>query len=191
MSETDPGLVTQMLDAVSAGKEGAEEELFARVYGELRQMARSRMAGEEPGQTLQPTALVHEVYIRLLRNQEPRWDNRAHFFTAAADAMRRILIEQARRKSSLKRGGGAEHVQLETADGYLDPESDNLLALDEALTRLEARDAKMARVVKLRYFAGLTIEETAQALKSSPRTINRHWSAARAWLHRELAPSSP
>ena len=191
MPDNDPGLVTQMLVEVSAGKDGAEEELFELVYGELRQMARARMAGEGPGQTLQPTALVHEVYIRLLRGQEPRWENRAHFFTAAAEAMRRILIERARRKRRLKRGGGARHVQLETADGYLDPESENLLALDEALDRLEARDPRMAQVVKLRYFAGLTVSETAQALKSSPRTVDRLWSAARAWLHRELAPTPP
>ena len=188
MSETDPGLVTQILEAVSSGEKGSEEELFTLVYDELRQMARSRMGGERPGQTLQPTALVHEVYLRLLHNQEPRWDNRAHFFTAAAQAMRRILIERARSKGRLKRGGDVQRVQLETADGYLDPNSENLLALDQALTALEARDAPMAQVVKLRYFAGLTVEETAQALQSSPRTINRQWSAARAWLHRELAP---
>ena len=188
MSETDPGLVTQMLEAVSAGNEGAENDLFALVYEELRRMARSHMAGQRPGQTLQPTGLVHEVYLRLLRNQEPRWDNRAHFFTAAAEAMRRILIDRARSKRRLKRGGDVRHVQLETADGQIDPDSEDLLALDQALTRLEARDAQMARLVKLRYFAGLTVEETAQALQSSPRTINRQWSAARAWLHRELAP---
>ena len=190
MSESDPGLVTQMLEAVSAGKEGAEEELFALVYDELRRMARSRMAGAQPGQTLQPTALVHEVYLRLLRKQEPHWDNRAHFFTACAQAMRHILIERARRKSRLKRGGEFRHVEFDTADGHIDPESEDLLALDQALTRLEARDAAMAEVVKLRYFAGLTIEETAQALQSSPRSVNRHWSAARAWLHRELASRS-
>ena len=191
MSETDPGLVTQILEAVSAGKKGSEEELYSLVYDELRRMARTRMAGQRPGQTLQPTGLVHEVYLRLLRDQEPRWDNRAHFFTAAAEAMRRILIEQARRKSRLKRGGEFQQVELETADGYLDPDSDDLLALDEVLTRLEKRDAAMANVVKLRYFAGLTVKETAQALQSSPRSVNRKWSAARAWLHRELAIRSP
>jgi len=185
--ETDPGLVTQMLEAVSAGKEGAGDELFTLVYTELRRMARSKMAAERPGHTLQPTALVHEVYLRLLRDQKPHWGNRAHFFAAAAEAMRRILIERARSRGRLKRGGEVRHVQLETADGYLDPDSENLLALDQALTGLEARDAQMARVVKLRYFAGLTVEETAQALQVSPRTINRQWSAARAWLHRELA----
>ena len=191
MSETDPGLVTQILEAVSAGKEGAEDDLFSLVYNELRRMARSRMEGERPGQTLQPTGLVHEVYLRLLRNQEPRWDNRAHFFTAAAEAMRRILIEHARRKRRLKRGGEFRQVELEMADGHLHPESDDLLALEEALTRLEKRDAAMAKVVKLRYFAGLTVKETAQALQSSPRSVNRQWSAARAWLHRELAIRAP
>jgi len=189
MSDTDPGLVTQMLAEISAGKEEAEEELFGIVYTELRQMARARMARESPGQTLQPTALVHEVYLRLLRNQKPQWDNRAHFFTAAAEAMRRILIEQARRRSRLKRGGGAQHVALETADGHLYPESEDLLALDEALERLEVKDPEMARIVKLRYFAGLTVEETAQAVGTSPRTVDRRWFAARAWLHRELATS--
>jgi len=191
MSETDPGLVTQMLEAVSAGKEGAEEELFAMVYDELRRIAHARMAGGEPGQTLQPTALVHEVYLRFLRQQEVHWDNRAHFFTACAEAMRHILIERARRKARLKRGGEYRHVGLETADGQIDPESEDLLALDQALTRLDARDAAMATVVKLRYFAGLTIEETAQALQSSPRTVSRQWSAARAWLHRELVTGDP
>ena len=189
MSETDPGLVTQMLEAVSAGEEGAEDELYALVYDELRKMAHIRMAGGKPGQTLQPTALVNEVYLRLLRQQQSRWQNRAHFFTACAQAMRQILIDRARKKARIKRGGNLKRVELETADGKIDPDSEELLALDEALTRLEAKDTGMAAVVNLRYFAGLTIEETAEALQSSPRTVNRQWSAARAWLHRELASS--
>jgi len=189
MSEADPGLVTQMLEAVTQGKQGAEEELFSLVYEELRRLARGRMAAESPGQTLQPTALVHEAYLRLLRNQEPRWDNRAHFFTAAADAMRRILIERARRKGRLKRGGDRERVDLESSEGALDPRDETLLALDQALGRLEALDPAMARVVKLRYFAGLTVEETARAIGITERTVYRQWSAARAWLHRELEAS--
>ena len=131
MSDADPGLVTQMLAAVSEGNEGAEDDLLALVYDELRRMARARMASEQPGQTLQPTALVHEVYLRLLRNQEPRWDNRAHFYTAAADAMRRILVEQARRKSRLKRGGDQQRVELESSAGGLAPRDETLLALDQ------------------------------------------------------------
>lgn len=187
MSEADPGLVTQMLEAVRQGKQGAEEDLFDLVYAELRRMAHSRMASEKPGQTLQSTALVHEVYLRLLRNQEPRWDNRAHFFTAAADAMRRILIEQARRRSRLKRGGDQQRVELGSSDGSLAPRDETLLALDQALDRLEAIDPAMARVVKLRYFAGLTVEETARTLGITDRTVYRQWQAARSWLHRELA----
>ena len=150
-------------------------------------MAHSRMASEKPGQTLQSTALVHEVYLRLLRNQEPCWDNRAHFFTAAADAMRRILIEQARRRSRLKRGGDQQRVELGSSDGSLAPRDETLLALDQALDRLEAIDPAMARVVKLRYFAGLTVEETARTLGITDRTVYRQWQAARSWLHRELA----
>jgi len=187
MPEDDPGLVTQMLEAVSEGKRGAEEDLFRLVYEELRRMAHSRMASENPGQTLQPTALVHEVYLRLLHNQEPRWDNRAHFFTAAADAMRRILVERARRKSRLKRGGDRQRVELGSSDGSIDQRDETLLALDHALARLEEVDPAMARVVKLRYFAGLTVEEVARALGITERTVYRRWLAARTWLHRELA----
>ncbi len=186
MANTDAGMVTQLLGAVSRGKEGAEEDLFTVVYAELRQMARARMAREKPGQTLEPTALVHEAYVQLFRHQEPRWENRAHFFTAAAEAMRRILIQRARRKGRLKRGGDLERVPFESSVGKLDPRPESLLALDEALGRLEALDEVMAKVVKLRYFAGLTVPETARALQTSPRTVNRHWTAARAWLHQEL-----
>lgn len=186
MPKTDPGLVTQMLDAVRLGQDGAEDELLDLVYEELRRMARTRMASEKPGQTLQSTALVHEVYLRLLRGQEPRWENRAHFFTAAADAMRRILIEQARRKGRLKRGGDHVRVALESSDVVLAPRKESFLALDRALERLEELDANMATVVKLRYFAGMTVEETAQTLGVTERTVYRHWRAARAWLSREL-----
>lgn len=189
MANPDAGMVTQLLGAVSRGKEGAEEDLFTVVYAELRQMARARMAREKPGQTLEPTALVHEAYVQLFRNQEPRWENRAHFFTAAAEAMRRILIQRARHKGRLKRGGDLERVPFESSVGKLDPRSESLLALDEALDRLEALDEVMAKVVKLRYFAGLTVPETARALQTSPRTVNRHWTAARAWLHQELEVS--
>ena len=172
---------------MGAGDPEAEERLLPLVYEELRGMARAFMAKERPGQTLQPTALVHEAYIRLLGNGGASWDNRAHFFSAAAEAMRRILIDNARRRTALKRGGNQVQVTLgDVSDGET-AHNEDLLAVNEALDRLEERDAEMARVVKLRYFAGLTVEETATALATSPRSVNRHWTAARAWLRRELS----
>jgi RNA polymerase sigma factor (TIGR02999 family) len=186
MSEKHPGLVTQMLEAVSSGSEGAEDDLFNLVYDELRGLARSRMASERPGQTLQPTALVHEVYLRLLHGQEPRWANRAHFFTAAAEAMRRILIERARLKARLKRGGDQQRVDLDSSDGSLEPVDETLMAINHSLEQLERRDPAMATIVKLRYFAGLTTEEVAQALDISESTVYRNWTSARAWLHSQL-----
>ncbi len=182
--------ITQILDAMGSGDSDAADRLLPLVYDELRGIARAFMAKEKPGQTLQPTALVHEAYIRLLGKDAPRWDNRAHFFTAAAEAMRRILIENARHKTALKRGGDQLRITLgDVADGE-SARFEELLALDEALQRLEERDAAMAQVVKLRYFAGLTVEETAKALDTSPRSVNRHWTAARAWLRRELSSAS-
>lgn len=165
----------------------AADELVPLVYDELRRLARARMAREAPGHTLQPTALVHEAYLRLAGDAaSPPFASRAQFFAAAAEAMRRILIERARRVRRLKRGGGRLRVTL--ADDLADaPARDaELLALDQALTRLEARDAAMARVVALRCFAGLTVEESAAALEVSERTVKRLWTAGRAWLHREL-----
>ena len=135
---------------------------------------------------LHMTAPVPEAYLRLLKDRKPQWANRAHFFTAAAEAMRRILIERARRKNRLKRGGDQQRVELESSDGAFAPRDATLLALDEALSRLEELDADMADVVKLRYFAGLTAAETAKALDVTERTVYRHWAAARSWLHREL-----
>lgn len=185
---TDPtSQVTRILEAVRTGDPGAPERLLDLVYEELRRLARSRLARERPGQTLQPTALVHEAYLRLFAGQEPRWENRSHFFGAAAEAMRRILIERARRHSRLKRGGSRERVTLdEDATAQEGGDAEELLALDLALDRLEQRDPVMARVVALRYFAGLTVEETADTLDMAPRTVNRHWLAARAWLQREM-----
>lgn len=165
---------------------GPAEMLLPLVYEELRKLARSRMARERRGQTLQPTALVHEAYLRLLGDQETLWANRAHFFAAAAEAMRRILIERARRAGRRKRGGEWQRVELE--DGLLPgvaPATD-ILALDEALSRLAGHDPAMARVVELRFFAGLTVEEVALALDVSARTVKRRWTAGRVWLHREL-----
>ena len=186
MKSPSPHHVTEILEAISAGDRSAENKLLPLVYAELKKIARALMSDEPAGQTLQPTALVHEVYLRLLGGESPRWENRAHFFTAAAEGMRRILIEAARRRSRLKRGGDRERVTLDSAVGDYQPRPDELLALDEALDRLEAQDARMARVVKLRYFAGLTAEETASALAISPRGVHRLWTAARAWLRREM-----
>ncbi len=184
--------VTQILDAVSRGEARAAEDLLPLVYAELRQLAVQRLSQEKPGQTLQPTALVHEAYLRLVGAlDEERWDHRGHFFAAAAEAMRRILVEQARRKRAKKHGGGlvrhdADDVELPVAE----PRED-LIALDEALTKLQQIDAAGAKLVALRYFAGLTQAEAAQALGVSPRTADRLWSYARAWLHRELRGNGP
>ena len=179
--------VTQILNAIDEGDIKAAEQLLPLVYEELRQLAAQKLALEKPGQTLQATALVHEAYLRLVgKDDEQRWDSRGHFFAAAAEAMRRILVENARRKRAEKHGGGhirhdVEDVQLSAAD----PRED-LVALDEALTKLAQTDATAAKLVELRYFAGLTLGESAQALTISPRTADRLWAYARAWLHREI-----
>jgi RNA polymerase sigma factor (TIGR02999 family) len=189
--------VTQILSAIESGDPKAAEQLLPLVYEELRRLAAQRLAQEKPGQTLQATALVHEAYVRLTANQadpgreaagESRgaWHGRGHFFAAAAEAMRRILIEQARRKGREKHGGGLRRVELDGACRLADSPDPNLLALDEALTRLEAADSLAAQIVKLRYFAGLTMPETAQSLGISLRQAERNWTYAKAWLHREL-----
>jgi RNA polymerase sigma factor (TIGR02999 family) len=179
--------VTRILQAIDAGDPEAGDRLVSTLYDELRRVARAQMARERPGHTLQATALVHEAYVRLFAGQSPRFENRAHFFGAAAEAMRRILVERARRHARLKRGGDHQRVSLgDLVDekGSVDPEQ--LLALDIVLERLQATDPTMAQVAKLRYFSGLTVEETAEALGVAPRTVNRLWLAARAWIHREL-----
>jgi RNA polymerase sigma factor (TIGR02999 family) len=190
VSENQPSRVTQLVREAGKGNRQASEELLPLVYDELRQLARARMARETPGQTLQPTALVHEAYLRLVQNDELGWEGRGHFFAAAAEAMRRILIERARRRAAEKHGGLAERTIL--MDVAVDPEVDpeTLIAVDDALTKLEGIDADMARVVKLRYFAGLSVDETAQSMGVSARSVNRHWTSARAWLQRELTASS-
>jgi RNA polymerase sigma factor (TIGR02999 family) len=152
----------------------------------LRKRARARLARERPGQTLTPTGLVHEAYLRLVGHGDPSWNGRAHFFGAAAEAMRRILIERARRQAREKHGGGRARVTLDESLLGEVPESETLIALDDALSRLEAQDPEMASVVKLHQFAGLSLAETAAALGSSDRTVSRRWTAARAWLRREL-----
>ena len=166
---------------------GALDEILPAVYAELRRVAAAYLRRERPGQTLQPTALVNEAYVRLA-GQHPRFQNRAHFCAIAANAMRQILVERARARNAKKRGGGAPRVTL--VEGLAaNPESPvDLDALDEALTRLAALDAEQARIVELRFFGGLSVEETAEALGVSPATVKRHWAVARAWLARELAP---
>ena len=177
---------TRVLEQVQQGNERAAEDLLPLVYEELRKLAAHKMAGEAPGQTLQPTALVHEAWLRLTGDENKIWDNRGHFFAAAAEAMRRILIDRARAKSRQRRGSRAEHVPLEHVTIASDDPPETLLAINEALDRLTARDPFKAEVVKMRYFIGLSQEEIAQALGVSVPTIRRHWAIARAWLYAEM-----
>jgi len=178
--------VTRILDAIQRGDSKAADALLPLVYDELRRLAAHRMAGEAPGQTLQATALVHEAWLRLGGDDQPSWQNRAHFFAAAAEAMRRILIDNARRKNYLRHGGGAERVNLDGLDLAASVDDEQLLALNEALDHLAAHDATKAQVVKLRFFAGLTNEQVARVLNVSEPTVKRHWAYARAWLFREM-----
>ena len=168
----------------------ASEELLPIVYQELRRLAAAQMAQETPGQTLQPTALVHEAYMRLVGDEDIRWQNRGHFFAAAARSMRQILINRANQKKAVKHGGGKKRVELEGALLADDPESDRILALDEALNRLEEIDQRKAQIVMMRFFAGLSIDETAKALEISPATVKREWQFARTWLHKEMNKSA-
>ncbi|MGQ0628042.1 MAG: sigma-70 family RNA polymerase sigma factor [Phycisphaerales bacterium] len=178
--------VTLLLRAVSEGDSRASEELLPLVYEQLRRLAGSRMNKEAPGQTLQPTALVHEAYLRLVGDQDVRWDNRGHFFGAAALAMRRILVDRARDRSRLKRGGDRQRVELVEQAVADDPPTTDLVGLDEALTKLEQADRRKHDIVMLRYFAGLTIDETAAALSLSPATVKAEWAMARLWLCRAM-----
>jgi RNA polymerase sigma factor (TIGR02999 family) len=180
--------VTRILSAIEQGDPRAAEQLLPLVYDELRQLAAVKLAQEKPGQTLQATALVHEAYVRLVDVDKPQpWNSRGHFFAAAAEAMRRILIEQARRKGSERRGGTRHRCQLLDDDLIDVPRNESLLDLDEALTKLEAADPQAAELVKLRVFAGMTVEAIGEAQGISPRTVKRNWAYARAWLGRELA----
>ncbi len=181
------GDVTQILSAIESGDPTAAAELLPLVYDELRKLAAARLADERPGQTLQPTALVHEAYLRLVGSGRPQdWNGRGHFFAAAAEAMRRILVESARRKKTLKRGGERTRVDL---DEVAAPEGrlDELLAVSDALDDLEREDPGKAALVKLRYFTGLTLQEAAGALGMSRATADRHWGYAKAWLYRRIA----
>ena len=184
--------VTRILHAIEDGDPKAAGELLPLVYDELRRVAQRKMAGERRNHTLEATALVHEAYLKLVgdEDRELRWANRAHFFAAAAEAMRRILVDHARSKTRHKRGGGARRLPLTVAELSDDSDCAELLELDEALHRLTQQDQRMATIVSLRFFAGLSVEDTAHALEVSPRTIKREWSLARAWLFRELQAAS-
>jgi RNA polymerase sigma factor (TIGR02999 family) len=179
--------VTRILTAIEQGDPHAAEQLLPLVYDELRTLAAARMAAEKPGQTLQATALVHEAYVRLVGKDEARrWTGRGHFLAAAAEAMRHILVETVRRKGALKRGGGRARAELRNADLVVDEAPDEVLAVDEALAGLAAADPQAAELVKLRYFAGLSVPEAAEALGLTTRTAERLWVYARAWLRRAL-----
>ena len=183
--------VTRILSALEQGDPRAAEQLLPLVYDELRKLASARLAGENPGQTLQPTALVHEAYVRLVGGGLARdWNGRGHFFAAAAEAMRRILVESARRKGRLKHGRERTRVDLESGCLMADPPALDLLALDDALTRLADAEPAKAALVKLRFFVGLTMPEAAAALGVSVATAERHWTFAKSWLYAELADDS-
>ena len=188
-----PQSVTRLLEEARAGDPSALNRLLPLVYDQLKAVAAQALHAERPGHTLQPTALVHEVYMRLVDQRAP-WRDRAHFFGIAAQAMHRILVDHARARRASKRGGSAARVSLdETNDGPAETvvELDDVLEIDEALTELAALDALEARIVELRYFGGLTIEESAEALNVSPATVKREWRMARAWLYRRLSGGSP
>jgi RNA polymerase sigma factor (TIGR02999 family) len=183
--------VTRILSAIEQGDPQAAEQLLPLVYDELRLLAAAKMAQEAPGQTLQATALVHEAYARLVdKDESQQWNSRGHFFAAAAEAMRRILVEKARRKHRVRHGGGRRRLDLDKLDLADDNAASDFLDLDEALEMLAAEDAAVAQIVKLRYFAGLTIEQAAEASGLSVRTANRHWAYARAWLFQHLSEAN-
>lgn len=188
MSNPPEGL-TRLLGEVSAGNEQAAAQLFAVVYDELRRLAASALRGERPDHTLQATALVHEAYLRLADEPQARWENRAHFLAVAARAMRRILVDHARGRNAQKRGSGAARFSLEDIEAIAPEPNDHLdlVILDQALARLSVIDPRQGRIIELRFFGGLTVEETAAVVGASPRTVKRDWHLARAWLKREMA----
>ena len=181
--------VTRLLAAVNDGEAGAQDRLWSLIYEELRRLAQHQMAAEAPGHTLQPTALVHEAYFRLFGENPVQWSNRGHFFTAAAEAMRRIRVDDARRRGRLKRGGGQQPGAITEDPSVFDQDPVEVLAVGEALKELAQTAPRQAEVVKLRYFTGLTGDECAAVLEVSPRTVDKDWAIARAWLHRKLTDS--
>jgi RNA polymerase sigma factor (TIGR02999 family) len=183
---TPPGELTRLLRDVADGRPGAADLLLPIVYGHLRAIAEQRMASERPGHTLQATALVHETYLRIMGDQPIAWNGRAHFYHVAADAMRRLLIEHARRRGRVKRGGGRQRVPLNVLDLAAEQDEEQIMALDGAVRRLEEVDPDAGEVVRLRFFAGLSVEQVAEAAGMSARTVKRNWSFARAWLHQAL-----
>ena len=178
--------VTRVIEAIEHGDPKAAEELLPLVYEELRKLAASKMANEAAGNTLQPTALVHEAWLRLVGKENPKFSGRAHFFAAAAEAMRRILIDRARHKAALRHGGGQVRVEIQEIDFASPAADDQLLAVNEALNKLAAQDPIEAELVKMRYFVGLTVEEAADLLDISPRTARNYWAHARTWLYHEI-----
>lgn len=190
MSDKQPTDVTLLLEAVARGETEASDRLFPVIYGELRKIAASAMRAERAGHTLQPTALVHEAYLRLVKQRDVQWESRGHFFAIAAQAMRRVLVDHARRRAALKRPAPAlATVVSDTNEPFTEPSFD-VIALDLALDRLGGRDPRLVKVVELRFFAGLNVDETAAAMAMSPRTVKRDWHIARAWLKRELSQGS-
>ncbi|MCI0441961.1 ECF-type sigma factor [bacterium] len=185
MNQSSAKEITQILESIRTGDKEAVRDLFPLVYEQLRKMAKAQMA-RQPEQTLQATALVHEVYLRVFESKEPNWQNRKHFFAVAAEAMRQILVDHARRRASLKRAGNRKRVPLTEDIAVVQTDPHHFLSFDRALAKLQNQDPQMADVVKLRCFAGLTIKEIALALDMSPRNVDRHWAAARAWLSVEM-----
>ncbi len=187
MSQASPGEITELLRSWGRGDRAAMDRLLLVVYGELHRMAGNYMRGENPGNSLQPTALVHEVYLRLLGAADVGWRDRAHFFAVSAQTMRRILVDAARARAADKRGGGIVKVDVnQSIDGFAE-NSRELIALDEALDALAQFDARKAKVIEMRFFGGLSVEETAEVLKISPQSVKRDWKLARAWLMQQMA----
>lgn len=192
MDDATKNQVTQLLEAIRHKKSGATDRLIPLVYEELRKLANRQMKAESPGHTLQATALVHEAYLRLLGGpQEVNWESRGHFFGAAVRAMRRILVEHARQRAGKQRGGDRQRVTLEAGAATNELEPMDLLALDEALNDLEQEEPRVNEIVMLRYFAGMTIDQTAKALDVSPRTVDREWAYGRAWLFERISGEKP
>lgn len=182
--------LTRILERAQDGDAKAAEELLPLVYEELRKLAAARMARESPGQTLQPTALVHEAWLRLVGDENRKWDGRAHFFAAAAEAIRRILVERARRRQRLRHGGGQEPVDLEVVEIPVAIADEKVLQVSEALDELEAEDATEARIVKMKFFMGMKVDEISAALGVSDKTVQRHWAHAKVWLYQRIRSDS-